>query len=98
MTTKSWVQALVDGEWVMVPKEEYTRPEAKGPYVMSDIEGYQSLATADTPYIDGRAAERAYMKKHGLIKYEEMLDMPKHPKEHRVDPRIKEELIARMNS
>lgn len=97
MTTSSWVQKLVDGKWKMIPREEWVSPAVTSAYIINDIESYQSLATADTPYISGRAAERAYMKKHDLIKYEDMLDMPKRPKEHKVDPRIKEELIARMN-
>ena len=97
MTTKSYVQKLVDGIWKMIEMEEPQWEDPKGPYVRSDIEPYRTIATADMPIISGRAAERAYMKANGFIKFEEMESMPKHHREHKVDPRIKEELIARFN-
>ena len=97
MTTKSYRQKFVEGRWVMVPVGDVLPTESKGPYVRSDIEPYRTIATADMPVISGRAAERAYMKANGFIKFEEMESMPKHPREARVDPRIKEELIARFN-
>jgi len=97
MTTKSYRQRFLEGKWVMVEMGEQLPIEAKGPYVMSDIEPYRTIATADMPLISGRAAERTYMKRHGLIKFEEAESMPKRPREARVDPRIKEELIARFN-
>ena len=66
---RTWVQ--VDGK--LVPKEQYHRPESKGPAIVGDIEPYQSMITGET--ISGRAQHREHLRQHG---HEEVGDqMPK---------------------
>jgi hypothetical protein len=56
---------LVNGE--MVDKAEHfaKQAEANAPYVIGEIQPYQSMITGEM--IDGRAAHRAHLKAHGVI-------------------------------
>jgi hypothetical protein len=97
MTTRHFIQKKIDGQWKLVEPAAVPPAKPVGPYFMKDIEPYRSTATSDMPEITSRSKEREYMKRNDFITFEEMQSMPKIPKEQRIDPKIKEELIARFN-
>lgn len=66
---RSYIQLKVNGEYVMVPKEDMhlyvqDRPE-RAHHVMPDIQPYRSMQTGEV--IGSRSTHRAHLKQHGLI-------------------------------
>lgn len=63
-TRGSFVQDPKTGE--LVPKSKYfDSSEPAGPFVMGDIQPYQSMQTGEM--ITSRSHHRAHLKQHGLI-------------------------------
>lgn len=63
-TRGSFVQDPKTGK--LVPKEEFFASyEPAGPFVMGDIQPYQSMQTGEM--ITSRSHHRAHLKQHGLI-------------------------------
>jgi hypothetical protein len=67
---RSYIQLKVNGEYVMVPKEEahlYTQdgPIGAAPYVIPDIQPYKSVITGEV--IGSRSQHRSHLKQHGCI-------------------------------
>jgi hypothetical protein len=62
---KRWIQCPTTGE--LIPADEYyaAKAEADAPFVMGDIQPYQSMATGEM--IGGRRQHREHLKAHGLI-------------------------------
>ena len=48
-----------------VPADEYVRPESAAPFVMGDIQPYQSMQTGEM--IASRSHHREHLKRRGLI-------------------------------
>jgi hypothetical protein len=66
MPRQSFVQQYINGEWVMVPKEQFNNARApKAAYVIPDIQPYKS--TIDGSVIGSRSTHRAHLKQHGCI-------------------------------
>lgn len=65
MARKSYVQTKIDGKWVLVPKEEYTRVDVKAPYVIDDIQPYRSMENGKI--ISSRSTHRAHLRAHNLV-------------------------------
>lgn len=66
---RSYIQLKVNGEYVMVPKDEmhlYVH-DSKGEsaYVIPDIQPYRSMQTGE--YIGSRSVHRTHLKQHGLV-------------------------------
>ena len=67
MPRQSFIQQYINGEWVMVPKEQVYSNErtAKAHYVIPDIQPYRS--TIDGSVVGSRSVHRAHLKRHGCI-------------------------------
>ena len=65
MTRTTYIQDPVTLE--LVEKSQYysTRAEVNAPMVMSDIDGYKSMATGE--WIGSRSTHREHLKQHRLI-------------------------------
>lgn len=64
MPRQRFIQCRETGK--LIPAEEYySRQEANAPYVVPDIQPYQSMATGEM--ITSRSHHRAHLKQHGLI-------------------------------
>lgn len=66
---RSYIQLKINGEYVMVPKEEMhlyvqDRPE-RAHHVIPDIQPYRSMQTGEV--IGSRSTHRAHLKQHGLV-------------------------------
>ena len=59
----SFIQDPKTGE--LVPKDQYYAPEDTSPYIIPDIQPYQSMQTGEM--ITSRSHHRAHLKQHGLI-------------------------------
>jgi hypothetical protein len=67
MARQSFIQQFIDGEWVMVPKDQVlsnARP-TQTHYVIGDINPYRS--TIDGSVIGSRSTHRAHLKQHGCV-------------------------------
>lgn len=66
---RSYIQLKVNGEYVMVPKEEmhlYVQDRTeRAHHVMPDIQPYRSMQTGEV--IGSRSTHRAHLKQHGLV-------------------------------
>lgn len=66
---RSYIQLKVNGEYVMVPKEDmhlYVQDRAeRAHHVMPDIQPYRSMQTGEV--IGSRSTHRAHLKQHGLV-------------------------------
>lgn len=57
---------LRDGKLV---EKHKARPISVAPAVVSDIEEYRAVATADRPVIGSRSQHREYLRRHNLVEY-----------------------------
>ena len=60
---KRYIQDSETGK--LVPAENYVPKQAASTGIMPDMKGYQS--PIDKTWVEGRAAHRAHMRKHGVI-------------------------------
>lgn len=56
---------FVDGELIEIPSDYVSPARSSGPFLWRDYEGYQSPVSGE--WIEGRAARREDMKRHGCI-------------------------------
>lgn len=64
MTRTTYVQDPVTLE--LIPKDQWiSRQEINAPYVIGDIQPYQSMQTGEM--ISSRSVHRAHLRQHGLI-------------------------------
>lgn len=76
MTRKSWVQDPVTLK--LIPKDEYYgQAKESGPFVMSDLQPYQSMV--DGSMITGRRQHREHLRQHGCIEVGNEKITPKAP-------------------
>jgi len=76
MARQSWVQCRHTGE--LIPKDEYySSQESDAPYVMGDIDPYQSMI--DGSMIQGRRQHREHLRQHGCIEVGNEKLTPKKP-------------------
>ena len=61
----SYIQVRQGDNWVLVPKDQVAPREPSGPYIMPDLEPYQS--PIDKSVITSRSHHRAHMKAHDVI-------------------------------
>lgn len=61
MTRRRWVQ--IDGE--LIPADEVTAQQERGPMVIPDIQPYKSMMTGE--YITSRSRHREHLKQHGVV-------------------------------
>lgn len=76
----------------LVPAEEYyaSQQDVAAPFVMADIQPYQSMATGEM--ITGRRQHREHLKSHGLVELGN--EIPKPRPVQRTD--VRKEQIARI--
>lgn len=80
MTRKSWVQCPVTLK--LIPKDEYySRARESGPFVIGDIDPYQSMITGEI--IQGRRQHREHLRQHGCIEVGNEKLTPKAPAQPR---------------
>lgn len=64
----------------LVPADLYqSSHESSAPYVVGDIEPFQSHATSDRPIISSRSSLRNYCKQHGLVLEADCKGLPPTP-------------------
>jgi hypothetical protein len=49
----------------LIPAEEYQAPEPSGPFVLGDLQPYQSMVTGEM--IEGRRQHREHLKAHNVV-------------------------------
>ncbi len=68
---RRWIQ--INGE--LVPADEYVAPDPKAPYVMPDIQPYQSMI--DGSMITSRSRHRVHLRDHNCIEVGNELPKPR---------------------
>lgn len=73
---KRYIQCRKTGN--LIPEEEYyaEQNEINAPFIINDIEPFQSIATSDRAVISSRSQMREYCKKHGLVPAQEVEGLP----------------------
>jgi hypothetical protein len=79
MTRRRWIQDRITGE--LIEAELYQAPASTGPFVLGDIQPYQSMV--DGQMITSRSQHRNMLRQHGLI---EVGNEQKHLKSKRPEP------------
>jgi hypothetical protein len=74
----------------LVPADEYQAPQSSGPFVIGDIQPYQSMVTGEM--IQGRRQHREHLLTHGVIEVGNSFDKAT-PKPIEPPKGLKEQLI-----
>ena len=96
MARRRFVQIQEDGEFKLVPFEEY-RVKSRQHYVIPDIEPYRAI-TGDMAgkWISGRAAHRAFLRRNNLVEVgNEHAHMTKYQGKSHDNPTLRAEHIQR---
>lgn len=72
----------------LVPADEYVRPSSNAPYIMGDIQPYQSMVTGEM--IGGRRQHREHLRQHGCI---EVGNEKMTPRKRETDNTVRQDLM-----
>ena len=88
MPRKRYIQDPKTGK--LIPAEEWYETREQAPFVMPDIQPYQSMA--DGTMITSRSHHREHLKRHGLVEIGNEINAHMSQQERRVDRNVRSAL------